>query len=73
MASLMATREWAGINLNRNNDFANYMSTQGIGKPDDEDVMAFFFVNVTKEYMQMVKEEGLAILIKITLIAVCCT
>ncbi|MBV9962033.1 MAG: M56 family metallopeptidase, partial [Parafilimonas sp.] len=40
-----------------NNDFANFMNTQGIGKLNDEDMMAFFFVNVTKEYTQMIKTQ----------------
>jgi BlaR1 peptidase M56 len=40
------------------NEFGNYMSTQGLGKLDDEDVVTFFFVNITREYVQMLKAEG---------------
>jgi beta-lactamase regulating signal transducer with metallopeptidase domain len=52
-----------------NKDFGDYMSAQNIGKLDDEDLMTFFFVNVTKEYCQMLKEEGFDDISKDNLVA----
>jgi len=54
-----------------NKDFKDYMSAQNIGKLDDEDMMTFFFVNVTKGYFQMLKDEGFSDIEKNNLIALC--
>lgn len=51
--------------------FGNYMSVQGIDKLDDEDLMTFFFVNVTKAYVQMLKDEGFTNIKKDNLVALC--
>ncbi len=49
--------------------FGNFMSTQGISKIDDNDLMTFFFWNITKEYVQMLKDEGCTNIKKDKLIA----
>ena len=54
-----------------NKDYQSYMSAQNIGKLDDEDMMTFFFVNVTKAYLQMIKDEGFSDIEKNNLIALC--
>ncbi len=51
--------------------FGNYMSAQGMGKADDEDLLTFFFVNITKEYVQMLKNEGYTNIEKDNLVALC--
>ncbi len=54
-----------------NKDFKDYMSAQNIGKIDDEDLMTFFFVNVTKGYFQMLKDEGFNDIGKDNVVALC--
>ena len=54
-----------------NKDYQNYMSAQNIGKLDEEDMMTFFFVNITKGYLQMIKDEGFSDIEKNNLIALC--
>ncbi len=49
--------------------FGDFISAQGMGKPDDEDLMTFFFVNVTRDYAQMLKAEGYGNIDKDNLIA----
>jgi hypothetical protein len=51
-------------------DYGSYMSSQGLGKLDDEDLMTFFFVNTTKEYVAMLKGEGFTNIDKDNLVAV---
>lgn len=51
--------------------FGDYIAAQGIGKTDDEDLMTFFFVNVTKAYVQMLKDEGFTDIGKDNLVALC--
>lgn len=38
--------------------YSEYMSSELKEKLDDEDQMAFFFINIRKEYLQMLKNEG---------------
>ncbi|MFT4155872.1 hypothetical protein [Parafilimonas sp.] len=49
--------------------FANFMFTQGISKINDDDLMAFFFWNITKEYVNMLKDAGCTNIQKDNLIA----
>ena len=52
-------------------DFGTYISAQDIGKINDDDLMTFFFVNITKEYLQMLKDEGFTGIEKDKLVALC--
>ncbi len=52
-------------------NFGNYMSGQDIGKLNDNDLITFFFVNLTKEYLQMLKDEGFTNIEKDNLVALC--
>lgn len=54
-----------------NKSFGDYIVTQGISKPDDEDLMTFFFVNTTKAYVQMLKDQGFTNIQKDNLVALC--
>ncbi len=40
--------------------YVSYMNTELKEKLDEEDQMAFFFINVKKDYLQMLKKEGYA-------------
>lgn len=42
----------------KDEQYASYMNGQGMGKLDDEDMMTFFFVDIKKDYLQMLKNEG---------------
>lgn len=53
-----------------NKDFANSISAS-TSKVSDDDMAAFFFVNVTKEYLQMLKDEGFTNIDNGNLIALC--
>ncbi|HEX5151929.1 MAG TPA: M56 family metallopeptidase [Parafilimonas sp.] len=50
--------------------FGTTVSTVGINDVDDEDLMTFFFVNVSKDYVHMLKAEGYTRIDKNDLIAV---
>lgn len=41
-----------------NQQYANYMEDEGLGRMTDKDVMTFFFVDVKRSYVKMLKEQG---------------
>src|SRR5260370_35987096 len=41
-----------------NKEFSDYLSKEGITGIDDNDRFAFFAINITKEYVEMLKENG---------------
>lgn len=42
----------------KDEQYAAYMSSQGLGALSDQDLMTFFFVDVKKDYPQLLKSEG---------------
>ena len=54
-----------------NKQFMDYMLAQNGSSLNDNDMAAFFFVNVTKEYVQMLKDEGFTDIDNGNLIALC--
>ena len=48
--------------------YASYMNNQNLGTLDDRDMMTFFFIDVKKDYLQMLRSEGFTSLSKNDLI-----
>ncbi|MGB8191726.1 MAG: M56 family metallopeptidase [Chitinophagaceae bacterium] len=46
--------------FNPNRQYGDYMSSEGVGKMSDQDLMVFFFIDIKKSYVKMLQDEGYA-------------